>query len=165
MSVHHKSSGIGCPVCSGQRILSNINDLATLYPELLPEWDYEKNAISPNNISPSSKIKVWWKCERQHSWEASILNRTKNKTSCPVCSQIRRITKNVRNTSGVIGVSFHNSCQKWHALIQYNKQSISLKYYDKKEDAIYARLMAEVKYYGYDNAPQRHLFEQYGIKN
>ena len=164
MRVHHKSSGIGCPVCSGQRILSNINDLATLYPELLPEWDYEKNAISPNNISPSSKIKVWWKCERQHSWEASILNRAKHKTSCPVCSQIRRITKNVRNTSGVIGVSFHNSCQKWHALIQYNKQSISLKYYDKKEDAIYARLMAEVKYYGYDNAPQRHLFEQYGIK-
>ena len=31
-----------------------------------------------------------------------------------------------------------------------------------KEDAIKARLEAEAKYYG-DFAPQKHLFEEYGI--
>ena len=31
-----------------------------------------------------------------------------------------------------------------------------------KEDAIKARLMAEKKYFGYF-APQRHLFEEYGV--
>ena len=34
--------------------------------------------------------------------------------------------------------------------------------FDKIEDAIKARLEAEKKYFG-EFAPQRHLFEQYGI--
>ena len=32
-------------------------------PELLNEWDYEKNNIMPSDISIWSKNKVWWKCK------------------------------------------------------------------------------------------------------
>ena len=32
-----------------------------------------------------------------------------------------------------------------------------------KHDAIIARLKAELEYYGINFAPQRHLFEEYGI--
>ena len=48
------------------------------------------------------------------------------------------------------------------ARIVLNKKDIYLGRYSNKEDAIKARLEAEIKYFG-EFAPQRHLFEQYGI--
>lgn len=52
---------------------------------------------------------------------------------------------------------------KWEAYIQLNKKRKSLGYFNNKEDAIKARLEAEAIYYK-EFAPQRHLFEQYGIE-
>lgn len=67
------------------------------------------------------------------------------------------------NTSGYIGVSWHKLVQKWQARININKQETVIGYFANKDDAIKARLYAELKYYG-EFAPQKHLFEQYGIK-
>ena len=36
-------------------------------------------------------------------------------------------------------------------------------YFKTKEVAIISRLKAELKYFGKEFAPQRHLFEEYGI--
>lgn len=67
------------------------------------------------------------------------------------------------STSGVIGVSWHKRKQQWQVRIsdKLNHRK-SIGYFDNKEDAIYARLLAEAQYYG-DFAPQKHLFEQYNI--
>lgn len=46
-------------------------------PELLREWNYEKNDIKPADISIWSKDKVWWKCELGHEWISSMNNRQK----------------------------------------------------------------------------------------
>lgn len=65
------------------------NDLATKYPDLLMEWDYEKNIIKPDEIAFSSAKKVWWKCEKGHVWESSPLSRIKRDSKpnqCPFCS-------------------------------------------------------------------------------
>ena len=35
-------------------------------PELLSEWNYERNDVEPINISIWSKRKVWWKCKEGH---------------------------------------------------------------------------------------------------
>ncbi|MBM6921517.1 zinc-ribbon domain-containing protein [Phocea massiliensis] len=35
----------GCPYCSGHRALKGVNDLATTYPDLVQEWNYEKTQI------------------------------------------------------------------------------------------------------------------------
>jgi hypothetical protein len=66
------------------------------------------------------------------------------------------------NTSGVTGVSWTKSNNKWHANIMVNYKNINLGYFDNIIDAIKARLDGEAKYFG-DFAPQRHLFEEYGI--
>lgn len=66
------------------------------------------------------------------------------------------------NTSGIAGVSYYKSNNKWKSYIYNDGKVISLGYYFDKEDAIRARLEAEAKYYG-EYAPQRYLFEQYGI--
>ena len=85
-SVGNRIKGTGCPYCAGQKVLEGYNDLATTNPELLKEWDYEKNIIKPTEISSGSGISVWWKCKNGHSWKSIIVNRTKNgKRGCPIC--------------------------------------------------------------------------------
>lgn len=58
------------------------------FPELLKEWDYEKNGdIDPFSIAPGSHTPAWWVCEKGHSYNALISNRAHktNPTKCPIC--------------------------------------------------------------------------------
>lgn len=68
--------------------LINKKSFGSLYPSVLKEWDYEKNyPLMPNYFSKGSDVKVWWKCNKGHSWETKIANRCKNKgTNCPYCN-------------------------------------------------------------------------------
>lgn len=85
--VSSRIKGNGCPYCSGRNLWKGFNDLATLNPELLSEWDYKKNSIQPSEIKASSAQKVWWKCALGHSFDMKICNRTgKQKCGCPYCS-------------------------------------------------------------------------------
>ena len=42
-SPHRMKYNIGCPYCSGGRILPGYNDLLTINPDLNDEWDYDAN--------------------------------------------------------------------------------------------------------------------------
>jgi len=77
-----------------------------------------------------------------------------NSANCPI---------RTNNQSGVIGVSFDNKNKKWRVSITRNYKAINLGRYLNMVDAIVARLNAELKYFGADFAPQRHLFEKYNI--
>ena len=66
------------------------------------------------------------------------------------------------NTTGYIGVSWKEDKQKWSATIGVDGKTVRLGYFDNKDDAIRARLNAEMRYFG-EFAPQQHLYEQYGI--
>lgn len=85
MRIDHRNNGHGCPYCSGRRPINGENDLLTINPELCKEWNYEKNKISPCEISPYSNQKVWWICEKGHEWQAIVNNRAKG-NGCPQCS-------------------------------------------------------------------------------
>lgn len=76
-----------CPYCSNQKILSGYNDLATTKPELMPEWDFEKNDTSPTKIGRGSHYKAWWKCPFGHSFQSTVYNRTSGKSGCPICGK------------------------------------------------------------------------------
>ena len=76
----------GCPYCAGQRAIPGRTDIATLAPELLSLWDFEKNQnISPQDLMPYSGMKVWWKCEKGHSWESPPKYISAHAGNCPVC--------------------------------------------------------------------------------
>lgn len=79
--------GTGCPYCSG-RNASSKNNLSLMFPELLKEWDNEKNKVKPTEILPNSMKKIWWKCSvsSEHRWQATPNNRTSKKHKCPYCS-------------------------------------------------------------------------------
>lgn len=75
-SISHRVQGRGCPCCNHRIIVPGINDLATLRPELLREWDYVKNTLNPNEVSIGSGKKASWKCcVCGHEWAASIASR------------------------------------------------------------------------------------------
>lgn len=75
-----------CPFCLNQKVQKWYNDLASTYPELLKEWDYERNwNISPDTVNVGSNNKYWWKCEKWHHWETKVLYRTRKKFWCPYC--------------------------------------------------------------------------------
>lgn len=58
-----------------------------LYPELISEWNTEKNkGLMPNMFTVGSNVKVWWKCENGHEWQAVISSRTKRELGCPFCA-------------------------------------------------------------------------------
>ena len=63
------------------------DSLADLHPELLSEWDYEKNhGLTPQMFKSGSTQKVWWTCSVcGHSWQTDIYHRAKDHTGCPVC--------------------------------------------------------------------------------
>lgn len=61
------------------------------------------------------------------------------------------------------GVNFRKDRSKWTANIKIKGKIYHIGTFENETDAIIARLQKEVEIFGYDNAPQRHLFEQYGI--
>ena len=78
-------SGAGCPVCAGKQILPGFNDLASQYPELAKEWDTERNgSLTPDSVSAYSNRKAWWRCEKNHSYQAVIATRTMRGSGCPI---------------------------------------------------------------------------------
>ena len=53
---------------------------------LLREWDAERNSpLTPENVARTSTVRVWWKCEKGHSWQTQISSRAKGNSGCPIC--------------------------------------------------------------------------------
>ena len=64
------------------------NLLINKFPNLVKEWNLELNKdININTILFSSHKKVYWNCEKNHTYLASLNNRTKSNvgSKCPEC--------------------------------------------------------------------------------
>ena len=78
-----------CSVCKGLQLCPGFNDFKTRSPKDLIEWDYEKNAIQPDEVLYRSKKLLWWKCSKNHSWQTTTLYRHYNRGGCPYCKNMR----------------------------------------------------------------------------
>ena len=90
-TIGNRTKGTGCPACYGRVPVPGKNDLQTMAPELLRDWEFDKNIeISPNEVLPKSNKKVWWKCSKcGYEWQSIIANRY-NGSGCPMCAIKRR---------------------------------------------------------------------------
>lgn len=96
---HRTTNKSGCPKCAGRKTGDKIRKrrLEILgksfiedYPELLKEWDIKKNdGKNPEDYTYGSATKIWWKCNKGHSWQTSIKIRTTNGSGCPKCRIIQ----------------------------------------------------------------------------
>lgn len=83
--INNRTSGCGCPFCSGKKVLVGYNDISTIMPILVSEWHPTKNGdLVPQNFTAGSNKKVWWRCQRGHEWQAAISHRS-NGRRCPKC--------------------------------------------------------------------------------
>ena len=88
MAPSDRCEGDKCPICSGRRVITGINDFASQYPEILKDWDYEKNTLDPTKISQHTSQSAYWKCHKcGHEWITTIAKRTKkdNPSGCSKC--------------------------------------------------------------------------------
>lgn len=99
-TINHRVKGRKCPYCTNRRIIPGYNDFASKYPELVKEWDYQKNKnLDPTKIAPHSGKKAWWVCKKcGYKWESVIASRAYG-VGCPDCAHInhfgRKLTKKV----------------------------------------------------------------------
>lgn len=93
--VYDRTNGHGCPKCSeirkskklrARNLVVGKTDLASKFPRIAKDWDYEKNELLPTEVSYGSSKKVNWICSKcGHKWEATISNRTNRHSQCPKC--------------------------------------------------------------------------------
>lgn len=87
--IKSRSSGSGCPYCSGRRAIPGETDIATTHPELAKEWHPTKNVeLAPQMVMAGSRKVVWWICENGHEWKTTINYRLRG-YGCPYCSNKR----------------------------------------------------------------------------
>jgi hypothetical protein len=94
-SVKSRTKGGGCALCSYKlggenKRLNAVSksgiSFAQAHPELLNEWDHDKNDFLPSQLSSKSSYRAFWRCKYGHMWEATIDNRTHNHSNCPECN-------------------------------------------------------------------------------
>lgn len=55
-------------------------------PNLLTEWDYCKNDVTPEMTSKGSNYNAWWVCnECGYKWQSTVSHRACSEKGCPVC--------------------------------------------------------------------------------
>lgn len=83
-SVNSRRQGTGCPSCWGLFSAT----VAHTHPHLLNEVDTRRSPnIDVATLTAGSTQRVWWKCERGHSWETPLGERTRG-AGCLTCARI-----------------------------------------------------------------------------
>lgn len=111
---------------------SNFISIIISHPQLLLEWDYEKNIdISPEDVSHGCCYKIWWICDKKHSWSARTRHRA-NGTKCPQCygTNLRLTTEFIREF-----------------LEKYNQTLLTAKYSTRKEKLHIKCNTCDLEYY------------------
>ena len=82
------------------------------YPELVKEWHPKKNGdLTPKDITHGSTTKVWWLCNKGHSYETAPMERTRKRpTGCPYCAG-----KKVHDGNS-LELLFPQIAKEWHPI-------------------------------------------------
>lgn len=84
-SIRDRVSGTGCPYCTNKWVWPGYNDLATVHPELVSEWDEQANSKRPEEVTAGSSYRAHWKCGIGHTWQTQVLRRSEGR-GCIYCS-------------------------------------------------------------------------------
>ncbi len=110
------SNSENCPYCAGKRV-NETNCLATTHPDLIKKWDYKKNKelkLTPYNVTKGQHDKVWWICERNHSYPKMIYDSVGG-GGCPTCYNLygRFKPKKVKREKS-LAVKKPEVARQWH---------------------------------------------------
>jgi hypothetical protein len=76
----------GCPHCKKGKTFK-LPLIVDTHPNLIKELHPKNNHnIDFHSLTGGSEKRVWWLCNKGHSWETSAAQRVKANTGCPYCS-------------------------------------------------------------------------------
>lgn len=126
-------SGEGCPYCAGKRV-NDTNCLSTTHPHLVQEWDYNQNGdLTPTDVTKGSHEKVFWICERSHSYPAFIYSRVEGR-GCPTCYELygRYLPKKAKREKS-LAVKKPEIAKQWHPTKNGNTRPDEVGAYAREE--------------------------------
>ena len=84
--------------------------LLSSYPHLVKEWHPTKNGeLTPKDFTHGSDKKVWWVCDKGHSFSTSVSDRTRQKPiGCKYCAGKKASKENNLETL------FPDIAKEWH---------------------------------------------------
>lgn len=115
-TVSNRIAGKGCPICGRkkqglvkeQNLVAQKGSFALHHPQLLKEWDYDKNDVDPYEITIDSTRKVWWRCHTcGYSWTTTVNHRTVRNSGCPACRH------KVATSSNCLETTHPDILKKW----------------------------------------------------
>ena len=133
----------GCPKCGRKKLskyhstpIEGVNDFASNYPELLKEWNYEKNKeLLPSQFLKKSGYKVWWKCSKcGNEYRAEIRSKVLSGLGCPLCSRKKTGDINAKPIKGKndLETLYPNLLKEWNYKKNENLPSTYLAKSNKK---------------------------------
>lgn len=119
---HRARKNAGCPYCSGKRLVVGMNDLASQYPDIAAEWDYDMNGgLTPSDVFKTSSKKVWWVCSEHGSYRQAIAARTHNGYECTKCGRERTRLARIKPDAGQSLADLHpDLASEWHPSLNGN---------------------------------------------
>lgn len=165
---YSKEYGVGYCSNTGNEFYFDWEDFDKIKDYCWSEYISEKGYHSLRSHIPKSH-KVIKFCQlivdydlAEHKDRNPLNNRKSNLREATVQENCRNRSKSIKNKSGFVGVYFDKERNKWVAYITIDYKQIKLGRFINKDDAIKARLKAEIKYFG-EFAPQKDLFKKYGL--
>ena len=157
-TVNSRSRGTNCPYCS-HNFPSEMINLKVLYPEVIKNWDYERNDIPPENYLPYSTKKVWWICNlnQNHHYEKCICNAIKKPYGCPICRKeigtsfpeqaiyyyLKKVFKDCQNRVKIENKEFDIYIPSLNFVIEYDGIRYHENEQSKKNDQIKNNILKE----------------------
>lgn len=88
--------------------IKNTLKFADVYPELSIEWHPTLNeTLTPHDVSPKARVRVWWKCANNHEWITRISNRS-NGSNCQECIKLEKLS--VKS----LAYNYPDLVKEWH---------------------------------------------------
>ena len=69
--------GQNCPFCSSRKVCI-CNSLQTRFPDIAKEWDWEKNDLTPDQVTARSSVSAFWRTADGRSWHQTVHSRTEH---------------------------------------------------------------------------------------
>ncbi len=79
-----------CPICSGRKLRQGVNDAATKYPVITPEWADDLNPVAASETVPGSGH-WWWRCLLKGHELAMTVHERAHAGGCTDCPADDRI--------------------------------------------------------------------------
>lgn len=72
-----------------RKLITGVNDLETLYPNIAKQWHPTMNGkLLPNQVAAHSNKKIIWVCDKGHVFDATVDKRVSGE-NCPFCNNRR----------------------------------------------------------------------------